>query len=341
MTQFLSVVAGRSSMRCTWGVLFVVASVLVLAGRGQAAHVEADPNKDYPLTVEAGPWLIVVHYYTGPNAAPLAKELVQMIRSRDNLPAYLFNRGAEERRQQQQSIEQMRGAGPDLQPLHLRTVRVQEQCAVLVGGYPDMDTARKALNDVKRLKEPDNKNLMDQLTRAVPLANGKGGQLEKAYLNPFLTAFVVPNPLASHQTADHSKADPLLKDLNDGRPYNLLNCKQPYTLAIKEFPGAIAMQSRSNSGGSDSFLSMLGLGNKTGAVLDAGAKQAEELARVLRVLNFDAYVLHTRTGSIVTVGNFERADDSRMQQMQRQFAHAEFGPIKCAADPQPMWVPRP
>ena len=49
---------------------------------------------------------------------------------------------------------------------------------------------------------------------------------------------------------------------------------------------------------------------------DAAAHSAHNLAEVLRKMNIDAYVLHTRFASIVTVGAFDRADEPALQSMQ-------------------------
>jgi hypothetical protein len=65
-----------------------------------------------------------------------------------------------------------------------------------------------------------------------------------------------------------------------------------------------------------SVLHELGLG-KGADVLAAGAEQAEQLAKVLREmkddkgrpLGLEAFVLHTRTSSVVTVGQFDGPDD--------------------------------
>jgi hypothetical protein len=84
---------------------------------------------------------------------------------------------------------------------------------------------------------------------------------------------------------------------------------------------------------------MLGFGKKSGELLNAGALQAEEIARVLRELKFDAYVLHTRFSSVVTVGGFENKEDPQMAQLQRKLGGAKFGPIELFVRPLPMPVP--
>ena len=322
--------------------LFALAGGLALLaapGLGQAApRVEADPGQEYRITPEAGNWLIIVKSYKGPQAAQMAHDLILLLRQRDNLPAYLFVRGEEEKRKQQEYVQKMHELCPDVPNLRVRLVRVEEEYAVLAGGYPDIDTARRALDGVKRLKPPEDDRLMDKLTTVGPAAAGENrAVVQAAPVNPFVTAFVVHNPTVPQETVDRNKPDPALKDLNAGRPYNLLACGHPWTLVVKDFPGAAVLQAQSSSG---SFLSMLGLGSKSNSVLNASGMQAEEVAKVLRAMSFTAYVLHTRTSSIVTVGAFDAPDDPQLVQLQRQLANLQLGPVQCFARPLPMQVPQ-
>ena len=308
-----------------------------------APRVEADPSKDYRITPEVGPWVICAASYTGPSAAVLAKQLVLQIRQRDNLPAYYFDRGEKERREQEEYLNQFRQrAGPDVR---LRKVRIPDQYAVLIGGYPDMDSARRALNTVKRLKPPELKLGPNQTTMDRTIDPQTGRILE---VNPFATAFVARNPsLPPTPQSQNKPDDPFLKELNAGVEYSLLQCNRPYTLAVKEYHGISVIQPRS---GASAFLDKIGLGRKT-ETLSASALQAHELARVLREhLHLEAYVLHTRRSSIVTVGGFDGLDDPELQRMQRQLASLSLQPgtpggsmdvLQLFSPPIPMRVPRP
>jgi hypothetical protein len=325
-------------MRRSLFALVGVVAVLASAVPGRAARVDADPNNEYRVTPEAGRWLLIVKTYKGPLAPQLAHELILLLRNRDNLPAYLFVRGEEEQRQQDEQIANIRRLCPDVPNARIRRVRIEPEYAVLVGGYPDIDSARRALTDVKRLKPPDDDRLMDRLTAVGPAPGNSGkGVVQVARANPFVSAFVVPNPLVPQEAVDRSKPDPALKALNEGRPYNLLASRHPWTLVIKDFQGATVLQSQ--SGGS--FLgNLFGFGEKN--VLAASGLQAEEVARVLREsLHFESYVLHTRTSSLVTVGGYDSPDDPQLYQVQRQLANLQLGPVQCFAQPMPMQVPRP
>lgn len=323
--------------------LCALAVYLAVGGVAVAApQIDADSNKDYTITPEAGPWMIYVHSYTGPKAKELAQEMCVEIRSNYNLPAWVFNHGEEERRKQREQVEKIREyMDPALWP-RIRTVRTPEQCAVLIGGYKDMDTARSALNGVKKLKQPEKTHLLDFLAVNGVKEVGEGQTPREAiqgrFVNPFVSSFVTRNPTVPMEKPvnDPTKADKLMRDLNTGRPYNLLANRHPWTLAVKEFTGASVMQSKSSSG---SFLEMLGFNKKSGELLNAGALQAEEVAKVLRNNQLDAYVLHTRSSSVVTVGGFDTMDDPKLAQLQKKLAGAKIGPIDLFVRPLPMPVP--
>jgi hypothetical protein len=91
------------------------------------------------------------------------------------------------------------------------------------------------------------------------------------------------------------------------------------------------------------------MGENSGQLLDASAKQAEEVARVLRLMKFEAYVLHTRTASVITVGAYDSPEDPRLQQVQRQLRSLTFQNssdpraaqlLQFFAQPLPMRVPQ-
>src|SRR5262249_28785417 len=75
------------------------ALVLALgAVHGAAQPPAADVNHDIAVTPQAGPWLICVASYSGPNAPMLARQLALQVRERHRLNAYVFNHADEERR---------------------------------------------------------------------------------------------------------------------------------------------------------------------------------------------------------------------------------------------------
>ncbi len=319
--------------------LVVLAGLATLVGTSSGyARVEADPNKEYVVTPEVGPWMICAASYTGPQSAQLAHELVLEIRSRFQLPAYVFNRGEKERQEQREYVERIRQHDPERQA-RVRITRIENQFAVLVGGYKDMDSARKALDDIKKLK-PSNPKLMPFLVGGPLQESGK----EKAdtrgqYISPFMDSFVIRNPTVPQERRAENKIDPFLKQLNAGEKYSLLQCKEPWTMVVAVYQGTSIIQSQATSSG---FLDKL-FGSSAGQVLAASAQNAHNLAEVLRKFDLEAYVLHMRQGSAVTIGGYKSSDDPRMRQVQQALATKfRLSPeLQLLPQPLPMEVPRP
>jgi hypothetical protein len=335
----------------------LVAPALVLAlalwaGPGDAQPLPApDMNQDIAVTPQAGPWLICAASYSGPNAPYLARQLALQARDRHHLNAYVFNHADEERRRLRAEFERMQALHPDV-PMRRKTVRLEEQCAVLLGGYPDDGAASAALKAVRalplpELKLPTGEPAYDYMLLSVPDPEKKGMALQRAPVNPFTTAFVIRNPTVPQQQ-ERPKFDPAWAKLNAGEDYSLLKCPRRYTLVVKEYLGNTVVQPHTGVSG---FMDMLGLGNRMGEGLRGAGKQAHALAKFLRDpgLGFKAYVLHTRNSSLVTVGEFDQVNGEEMQRLQRQIASLKFSagghggpdPIGLMAHPAPMEVPRP
>jgi hypothetical protein len=339
--------------------LFLVAG-LVLIGWANLSFgkVECDPNNEYVVTPDAGAWMVIVQSYSGDMARDQAHKLVLELRSRYNLQAYVFNRGKEEREKQEAEMRKRRqqldeyirqnGLQPGM-PLPNRHVRIDEQYAVLVGdSYKDMESARKALDRLRKLPTPS-KELVDKIVVAgnYDATTGKPTQVESVPVNPFLRAFVVPNPTVPVQKPEE-KPDTFLKQLNAEEPYSVFTCGKPWTLAVKEFYGENRVIPRSTP--VELFEKLLG--KKGPDTLNASAMQAHELAKVMRkYMNLDAYVLHTRHGSVVTIGGYDSKDDPRLVQNQKRFTNFQFvtqqqGGAQRAPDirffpiPLPMEVPK-
>jgi hypothetical protein len=306
--------------------LFAVAGLALGMAAGLAqTPVGGDPNQAYAITPAAGPWTICVSSFTGDAAAKLAHDLVVELRTKYRLQAYLFNHGAEERRQQEQDLQERRrqqeealrraGLNPADVPVRKKTVRVEEQYAVLVGGYKDMESASSDLKRIKGLPAPQSVPGGAIFTQDMAaLVAGQKPKAEEVKLNPFRTSFVTPNPTIPMAAANANKADPFLKVLNADEPYSLLKCKHPLTLAIKEFYGATVLQTSNIT--PSGFMEKI-FSSRPGAQLNAGAMNAHNMAEALRnpKIGLEAYVLHTRTASIVTVGGFDGPKDPHIEQV--------------------------
>ena len=219
--------------------------------------------------------------------------------------------------------------------IRYKTFNYRDQIAVLVGGFRTEDEAVKAMAKVKAWPEPKDGKLMDIGAITQAGADGKPG-LVRAYINPFPQAMVVRNPVTdAGPTARSTALDPFVVKLNEGRPYNLLAARGGgWTLGVKSFSAPVQIQSKNED---SSFMRKMGFGNGSNA-LNAGAEQAEALAKALRELkgppperrpqNLEAFVMHHRTGSIVTVGQFDGPTDPALLDARRKLMAMTFTTTK-------------
>lgn len=326
-----------------------------LAPKLTPPNQEPDPNQDILVDPKVGPWMVSVMSYSGDDAPQLARQFVIELRNTYKLPAYVFNRGAEERQKEYErvkaQIEKRRqilkenGVAADY-PLRFPHIRIEEQCAVLVGGYADDTAANRALVALKQLPPPDSKKVpLDPRffgttnQNAQPLPSTESGvNFQVAKVNPFRSAFVVRNPsIKVDRPQEWDKFDmSVLRKLNAGEPYSLLQCKKPVTLVIKLLQTPTIVQPKSFSG---AFLENIGLGHSSE---DAAAVSAHSLAEYLHKANLKAFVLHTKYFSLVTVGEFEGIDDPSLRAMQNalpeQLKNLQFAQL--FPTPMPLQVPR-
>jgi hypothetical protein len=317
------------------------------------------PSYKYAVMPEAGDWLICVQTFKGREAQALAEEMVELIRNDYRLPAYVYDRGWKERTEEQErvqklrdqywdTIEQLKGKGYEpIGGFRYKTVRVPDEFAVLVGrpkkNLKDMEAARDFLNDIRKLKAPPTK-----FSRAVVAGaedeSTKTVQTGYAYLNPFASAMVVHNPSVAFEKKqdDPEKADEFLKQINAGETYSVLKASKPWTLVVKVYQGQVDWAPK-NTG----LMSRLGFGKKEPEVLNASAAQARATAEFLRKMkpSFEAYVMHNRSYSVVTVGQFNSKDDPELLAAQRTLAGLQLRSASTvletlSAQPLPMKIPR-
>ncbi len=359
-------------------------------------HLRPALPEDHPwrITPQTGPWFILVKSYSrpprrdpqdpSPTALELAETLAREIRETHRVQAFLFEYISEERKQQMEAIAQARERArlfaeqldklrreaqlqgmeflePD-RKIRVMTVNYNDQIAVLVGPFQSEEDASKALAIVKKWPAPKGQvrgaSLMDWGVVMRPGPDGKP-VMENGFLNPYVTAIVVPNPTVRRTPAQPQQGiDPLIVQLNEGRPYNLLRATKPWTLAVKSFHAPVQLILPGNAG-----LVRKPSSSASGAdVLQAAAGQAEALAESLRrltdaqgrPLGLETFVLHTRYGSVVTVGQFDSPYDPELhrvrellQKLTLKVTHDRGGVQPVAGAPQlldaiiPMPVPRP
>lgn len=320
------------------------------------------PDHPWAVKPEHGAYFICVKSYSrpsrpdpndpGPSARELAEALAADIRELYRVPAYLFEYISEERKAEAAAIAaarerarlfaaqvekikqeaQLKGLTfleDDRIKVHYKTVNYRDQIAVLVGGFQTLEDAHAALKKVRTWPPPKNKLLMDGAAIVRPGQDGKP-VLEQGHINPYLTAHVVPNPTRPKPAGgtQEPRLDPFIVKLNEGRPYNLLRATKGWTLAVKSFTAPVEIVGRGEGGA----VVRRPTGSSGADVLQAGAQQAEALAAVLRdlkgksgePLGLEAFVLHTRGASIVTVGQFDGPNDPALIQTQQLLSKIQF-----------------
>ena len=86
-----------------------------------------------------------------------ARQMVIELRSTYKLHAYVHNHGAEERRKEYERVREIvkkqqdfiKETGAIATPIRVRHMRIEEQCAVLVGGYKTDDEAKRSLQQIQ------------------------------------------------------------------------------------------------------------------------------------------------------------------------------------------------
>jgi hypothetical protein len=304
------------------------------------------------VTPQAGPWMICAASFKGPPSRAQAEELATEIRTRYHLPSYVFNRTAEERRIEKERVARLTAEQrkkfeldglPADTPVHVKTVRIEDQYAVLVGGYKDDATARKELDEIRKIRPSE------KFATYAYVPDPKTGQVREEAINPFQSSFVCHNPSMPVEKAQQdSDLAQRLKEYNAHESYSLLKCPKPYTLVVKAYKGAATLESQNAS---SSVMAKLGSGRR---VMTANEKAAHMAAEFLRNkqpgLGFEAYVLHTEYNSYVTIGGFDSPDDPRLLQTMQYFLKEMNRPgsgvyqlhlvAQFPSDPMPMPVPQ-
>lgn len=306
-----------------------------------------DINQDIQVTPQLGPWMICISTYSGPEAPTMARQLAMELRNNYKTGSYVFNHGAEERRKEYQRVKSIidkqreylaKNNLPLDYPIRVRYMRIEEQCAVMIGGFPSEEAARHGLESVRKLTPPDPEKV--KLDRRVVITDEAKKKGESAYVNPFQRAFVCRNPSIKHQEqVTEQKWDlPSLRRFNAGESFCLLECKKPLTLVVKQFQTPHVVEGREKK---ESVLDAIGLGK--GDRVDSAAHSAHNLAELLRKAKLESYVLHTKYTSIVTVGGYDSLEDPNLRAMQNLLEtrlRQQLEIVQLMPKPMPMHVPR-
>lgn len=284
---------------------------------------DLQPTYRYALTQQSGEYLILVQSFRQEqNTVPaktLAEEFAEVLRSEYKLPAYIYDWGWKERQAQNEYVAEQKRKweefvkekqGEVVGKPRIKTVNIPDHYAVVIGSFKDMDAASKYLATVRKLKPPSEKYMHKSIS-------------DKGYspLNPFLTAFVGPNPLVPRKAVareDDGKLDAFSRKLNEGEEFSLLKVRKPWTLVVKTFSGLTSIQ------GSDETIMGKSSSSANAGFLNASAGMASKFAGALRAMQYDAYVLHMPKYSLVTVGGFSGPDDPQLKAMADRIAGKKF-----------------
>jgi hypothetical protein len=265
-------------------------------------RVEADPNKDYAVTENSGPWMIMAAAFSGDGAKDQARQLVLELREKYRLPAYLYQKKFDLGRRTE-------GRGTDRygEPLKMRYARGESlmEIAVMVGDYPAVDDpeAQKVLKKIKHL-EPAALDVNKRKTTSQTLANFRS--LQKAAFpegsdvrkkGPMGAAFIATNPLLPPEFFAPKGVDKLVVEMNKGVKHSLLDCKGRYSVKVATFNGQIVLDQKK--------IDQIEKGAKFKSRLQDAAINAHKVTEALREKGVEAYEFHDRYASIVTIGSFD------------------------------------
>jgi len=273
-----------------------------------ADRVAADPNDNYKVGKDNGPWMIMATSFSGEGAQQQARTLAYELRKRYKLPAYThritfdFNDAAG------------RGIDEFGAPVRMRYQRGSEieEIAVLVGNYPAVD-APDAQRVLQKLKHtwPECLDVEDGEATHQTLAGWRWNQKQLQRLigsenkqkGPMGHAFITTNPLLPKDYYSPNGLDELVLEMNKDVEHSLLDCPGKYSVQVATFRGRVVID--------QSEIQAIEGGKQFESELAKAAMQAHKLTEALRLKGWEAYEFHDRYASIVTVGAFDNVGSPR------------------------------
>lgn len=303
MRQFLAVMLG---IAVTTSAIPVAAQPAFLPF---VRRVEANPDKQYPLSVDHGPWMIMAASFAGPEATKHAHALAVEIRRELRMPAYVYAHRVDYE-------DRVGGLGLDLNPVDpgLQPVQPQmrhlnlrdfEEMAVFVGDWPAIDDpkAAKALETIK--------NYAPKTMGAAGAEASFRQQAIKRHFaglaadKPLRSAFLCPNPMLPEDFFNPNGPDRFVYELNKDLEFSLLHNRGKYSLKVATFRGESSFDLREIERQQKEFSLKALLGQPVESKLDDCEFKAHQLTLALRERGIEAYEYHDRTSSYVCVGSFQ------------------------------------
>ncbi len=263
-------------------------------------NAEPAVSTKFALAENNGPWMILAASFSGEGAATQAQELVEELRTKYKLPAYLYQKEFD-------FSKPVQGRGVDRYggPQSMRYRRSQDilEIAVMVGDYPNVTDpkAQKALKKVK-LAKPEALDVQKRGTSAQTLGALRMVQAtirpDGADDGPMRNAFITTNPLLPPDYYTPKGVDKLVLEMNKGVKWTLLDCPGKYTVRVATFTGAVVLDQKI-------IEQVEKHGKQFKSRLEEAADKAHKLTELLRAKGVQAYEFHDRYQSIVTIGSFE------------------------------------
>ena len=291
------------------------ATGLIAPQAAWAAKIEAVPGKEYSLSKQHGPWMIMVATFSASlktdsdaemrqqleNADKAAHDLVLELR-RKGIPAYIHV--------QKGKLEEVDARDRYGNPSNRYVASQRNRISVIAGNYPAIDdkVAQQTLKYIKKLEPASLVNGVYKSTE------GRKGPLSRAFLtlNPLLSSEEIAQKVRER--------DPLLLQLNSKGDFNLTENPGKYTLVVASFYGKSQTHILA-PGSTMEPLKFMEFDNKlkTRASLDEAGMESWGLVTAMRQQGIEAYVYHERFRSIVTVGSFSSPTEARVKELAQRF----------------------
>lgn len=261
-------------------------------------RVDADREKNYELTTDHGPWMILAASFAGPGAEEQAQQLVYELRRDENLRAYIHRKSYD-------FTEPVVGLGLNRYggPKRMRYANPVkfDELAVLVGDFSNVnDPAIERTLDRVKHAHPEcldirrNETTTQRFIGLRELQRHFTADSRRREQGPMRNAFVTRNPLLPREYFVPSGLDPLVVEMNQDEPFSLLHNPGNFTVRVATFRGASTMDLRE----------IERQGRGLPSRLEEAAINAHRMTEALRQRGVEAYLFHDRHESIVTIGSF-------------------------------------